>query len=121
MYSPETVRGRDLGDRFMEGYVRGARYYTDLAGKRADAPMKAEMPAPGGSQYTGIQNEEILEKTPWPGINPNGYVNAQSVGDDQDSYLAQGYLATKLDLSSVIDNSFVDGAVQRARAYSALR
>jgi NitT/TauT family transport system substrate-binding protein len=120
MYSPETVRGRDLGERFMEGYVRAARYYTDLAAKRENAPVKAEMHALW-SKYTGIHNVAILDEMPWPGINPNGYVNAESIGDDQDWYLAQGYLTTKLDLSSVIDNSFVDGAVQRTGPYSAPR
>jgi hypothetical protein len=51
-------------------------------------------------------------------INPDGYVDMDSIVYDHDWLLREGMITTRADLSRVIDNQFVDYALGRIGRYN---
>ena len=54
---------------------------------------------------------------PWPSSDPDGRVHAETIAAAQDWFADHGYVATKVDLTKVIDNQFADYAVQQLGPY----
>lgn len=66
---------------------------------------------------TNIKDAALLDRMVPQYVNPDGYINAKSIAEDQDYFVAKGQLKEKADLSKVIDNTFVDYAVQKLGKY----
>jgi NitT/TauT family transport system substrate-binding protein len=116
MYGPTIARlGSDAGDRIMHAYVRGLRDYYDAFGlkHRDEADVIAIL-----TRYTSVKDPALYRKMGWDYMNPDGYVNADSVAEDLKWYVAHGYVQEPPDLSTVVDNSFVDHALQRLGKYA---
>ncbi len=66
---------------------------------------------------TPVKDRALYDTMPWPSNNPDGRVNAETIGMAQDWFAEMGYLPTKVDLSKVIDNQFADYAVAQLGPY----
>ncbi|MBI4319571.1 MAG: ABC transporter substrate-binding protein [Chloroflexi bacterium] len=108
MYAPHFMKDKpDVARRYMVAYVKGIRDYNDAflrnKGKSEVIPIM--------TKWTSIKDPAMFEKITPQGINDNGYVNAKSIMDDQDWYIAKGYIKEKFAEKDLIDNQWVDYAV----------
>jgi NitT/TauT family transport system substrate-binding protein len=96
----------------MLAYVQGVRYYNDafLTGQNRDEVIGILAQATGASP-------QVLSASVPVGLNPDGYVNAQGLADDVQTLRELGYIEQPFDISTIIDNSYVDAAVDQLGAY----
>ncbi len=114
MFSPSFIKDKpEVAKRYMVAYVKGIRDYYEAFFKGKN---KAEIIS-YLVKYTGTKDPASFEKMVPHGVDPNGYVNAKSIMDDQDWFIAKGYSKDKIDEKSLIDNQFVDYAIQRLGKY----
>ncbi|MDB5594130.1 MAG: tauA [Hyphomicrobiales bacterium] len=112
IYAEDFAKKTDLATRFMKAYVRGIRFYLKalkdghLAGETSDEVIAIL------TEYTSVKNADLLRKITPTGMDPDGKVNVESLQRDLDFYTSQGLVESKLDLSKIVDSSFVDAAVK---------
>jgi NitT/TauT family transport system substrate-binding protein len=116
MYSPQFISTqRDAGERFMLAYLRGARDYWDAFTRGRDKTEVIETL----TRWTTLKDPALYDRMAPAGINPDGYVNLRTFGDDVQWWFDQGYSKTRVDPMQVIDHSFVDWALERLGPYAA--
>jgi NitT/TauT family transport system substrate-binding protein len=114
MFSEQLATERnDVGRRYMVAYVRGLRDYNDAF--RAGKDKAAIIEILGAA--TGVTEEAIYDKLTLPGLNPDGYVFKDSLREDQRWYLRLGLQREMVDVDQLVDNQFVDYALQQLGPY----
>jgi NitT/TauT family transport system substrate-binding protein len=106
--TPKFGANRDVADRFMLGLVEGLHEYRAAFGpekKDQEAVISAVLPLLGNN-YTA----DILRKIKPLGLDPNGFVNGDSLKQQQDWYAAHGFIKTPVNIDDVVDNSFAERA-----------
>ena len=103
----------DAAKRFAKAYVRGLRDYNDARTKDSDREEVVGYLI----KHTPLKERAIYDQMPWPSNNPNGRVNPERSRAAQDWFADHGYVATKVDLTKVIDNQFADAAVPQLGPY----
>jgi len=115
MYGPRVAEiGQNAGKRFMVAYVKGLRDYNDAFGPRRQ--NRAEVVAIL-TKNTNVKDAALYDKVTWDYMNPDGYINAETLARDMDWYVANGYLTDKPDVARLVDNSFADYAVRTLGKY----
>jgi NitT/TauT family transport system substrate-binding protein len=115
-YSAQFARERpELGRRFMVAYLRAVRYYND-AFSRGDVARRQEV-ITTLARHTPVRDVALYDRMVMPGLNPDGRVNVASLAADQEFWLARGVQQARVDLSEVVDYSFVDAALQALGPY----
>lgn len=115
LYSPLFIQQQpEAAQRLVYAYLRGIRDYNDAFTKNRD---RAEVSAII-VRNVGLRDPAIMDKVYPPGINPDGYVDAVSLRDNQEWFAQQGLVQTQIDMDRVIDNRFVDAALARLGRYS---
>jgi NitT/TauT family transport system substrate-binding protein len=111
MYGPNIAKlGGDAGARIMQAYIRGLRdYYTAFGLQHKNQGDVVTIL----TKYTSVKDASLYEKMGWDYMNPDGYVNSDAVAEDLKWYVAHGYVQQPPDLAKVVDNEFVDRALQR--------
>jgi NitT/TauT family transport system substrate-binding protein len=66
---------------------------------------------------TPIKDAAIYKAITPTGMNPDGKVNVQSLADDLAFYQEQGLITGDIKAEQVVDNTFVDAAVQELGPY----
>jgi len=99
----------------MVAYVRGLRDYNDAFRGGRD---KAEVIAILG-KTTGITDPAIYDQIVLPGLNPDGAAFKDSVAEDQQWFLRLGLQNAPVDIDQLVDNQFVDYALQQLGRYQA--
>lgn len=113
-YSPNLVKDKPtVAKRFMVAYIKAARDYNDAFHKDKEKEQIISVL----TANTKIKDSKTFDKMVPAGINPNGYVNADSIAEDQEWYFARGTVKKKVDLKTLIDNQYVDYAIQRLGKY----
>lgn len=69
------------------------------------------------TKTTDVKDAATFEKMATIGVDPDGRVNTQSISADQDWYFAKGLLQQKVDMTKVIDNKYVEYALERLGKY----
>ncbi|GAC1329520.1 MAG: hypothetical protein NVSMB2_28540 [Chloroflexota bacterium] len=115
MYGPAVASlGSETGDRVMVAYLKALRDYYDAFGlKHNNQPEIIAIL----TRYTSVKDPSLYAQMGWDYMNPDGYVNRDAIGEDLDWYAAHGYVTQAPALSQVVDNSFVDHALQRLGTY----
>ncbi len=114
MFSADFADNRnEAARRFAKAYVRGLRAYNDARTKGVDRDEVIGY----FIKNTPVKDRALYDTMPWPSNNPDGRVNAETIGMAQDWFAEMGYLPTKVDLSKVIDNQFADYAVAQLGPY----
>ncbi len=118
LYGGDFIKKRrDVAERFMIAYIKAARYYNDalkgggLNGRTADDVIRIMI------AHTNVKDSNLYKKMVPNGIDPDGRLNLESMRKDLGFYLAQGYIEKPVELSSVVDNSFVERAVNNLGPY----
>lgn len=114
LYGPDFAQKRgDVARRFMVAYLKGVRDYNDAFVKGKDRADIVSIL----SKSTSVKRPELYEKMVMPGLNPDGEVNLDGMKDDMAWFQSKGYLKEKVDLSQVVDPSFVAHALQKLGRY----
>jgi NitT/TauT family transport system substrate-binding protein len=114
MFSATFAEQRnEAARRFAKAYVRGLRAYNDARTKGIDRDEVVGY----FIKNTPVKDRALYDNMPWPSNNPDGRVNAETIGIAQDWFAERGYVQTKVDLSKVIDNQFADYAVAQLGPY----
>jgi NitT/TauT family transport system substrate-binding protein len=109
--SGDFARGQpETAQRFMVGYLRGARDY-----------YKAMVLKQGGSgevlktlqAHTPVKDLNVLAKQPPTHFDPNGLMDPGPIADIQDAFLRYGSAKQKLDVNQLVDGSYAAYAVQQ--------
>ncbi|HLB12574.1 MAG TPA: ABC transporter substrate-binding protein, partial [Dehalococcoidia bacterium] len=111
--SPPFLENKDVSNRWMLAYVKGIRSYLDTVSSGTGVDELITTIA----KYTPVKDraayQMMLREKTMVGFNPNGYANKDTLGADIEHFLAEGYIKEKVDISSMVDNSLADYAVQR--------
>jgi NitT/TauT family transport system substrate-binding protein len=108
MVTPKFAANKDVADRFMLALVEGLHEYRAAFGpekKDQEAVIAAVLPLLGNN-YTA----DILRKIRPLGLDANGFVNGDSLKQQQDWYAAHGFIKTPVNIDDVVDNSFAERA-----------
>jgi NitT/TauT family transport system substrate-binding protein len=112
-----TTSRRELAQRFMNAYVRAARFYNDalkdgrLAGPNANEVIDLLV------EKTALKDRDIYAKMVPNGLNPDGCANVEGLRNDFEFYVGMGWAERKIDPDSLVDSSFCKAAVAKLGPY----
>ena len=103
---------REEAQRFMNGYLEGLREYYDAFehGINRDAIIDVLAEQCGDSRL-------VVEASPPAGLNPDGRLNVEGIGEELRWYQDGGFLPTTITLEGVIDYTFLDHALAQLGPY----
>ncbi|HEY0218320.1 MAG TPA: ABC transporter substrate-binding protein [Afipia sp.] len=111
------TKRRDVGQRFMNAYVKAARIYTDATGTgHFNGPGSEEIIALI-MKTTGIADRKLFDEMIPNGISPDGAVNMKSLDEDLQFFQSQGQIEKPVTSTEVVDLSFVESAVKKLGPY----
>lgn len=111
IYGPSMVKdGSDIGGRWMLAYVRGIRKYLDTLDGRAPRDI---LERALGRHIKVFKDAKLLQKVVFPGFDPDGYLNLQTIKDSMAWYAKQGLLKTQPKLTDLVDYQYLDYALDR--------
>lgn len=115
MYSPNFIKNKELGNKFMIAYLQGVRAYNDaLVTGDKDRDKVIDIL----TKNTFVDSPDIFERMKPPGLDPNGYVLKQGVINDQQWYIQNGLVKKEADIDKLIDNSYVENALKILNEYT---
>ena len=95
--------------RFMVGFLRGVRDFNAAFDNRpVDDAVVAIL-----VQHTTVKDPAAWQTARPAPINQNGYPYPENIQRSQDYFVASGVVQQPVDLSRVIDRSYVDYALER--------
>jgi hypothetical protein len=110
LFAPQFIANRrEVGERFMVGYLQGVRAYTAATTRGVNRAEVIEIL----SRLTNIRDPAMLDRLAPVTLNPDGYINVQAFGDDVAWWYDHGYTRTRVEPAQVVDHSFVDYAIAR--------
>jgi NitT/TauT family transport system substrate-binding protein len=112
MYGPRFAAS-DEGYRFLVGYLRGVRDYQEAFAHGRDRAAIVDIL----TRYSTVKDPALYELMVMPAFNPDGYVNRASIQADYDYYRGRGFVQQDVRLDSVVDDRYVDYALQRLGPY----
>jgi NitT/TauT family transport system substrate-binding protein len=108
-YGPSiTVDNPALGRAFVLAYLRGVRDYHRAF---TEGVGKAEVVA-SIAKHSTVKNRATVEAMAPVGLNPDGRINVDSLIEDQRFYVEKGTVTTPIDMHQIVDDSYVEAAVQ---------
>ena len=110
MYAPHFVQDNpEAARRWMVAYLRGIRGYNDafIRGEQQDEAIRVL------TQHTTMKDPDLLRAIVLPGLNPNGYADAEAIGRVQDVWAQRNLLVRKIPVEEFVDSQFVDYALSR--------
>jgi NitT/TauT family transport system substrate-binding protein len=114
LFSEKFAQDKDAATRFMMAYIKGARFFNDAFDKN-DAAKRTEV-IDIVAKGTKL-DPKLLERVVFPGIDPNGKVNVESLDAAQKYFVAKGTQQAAVDMKKVVDLTFAEEAVKRLGAY----
>jgi NitT/TauT family transport system substrate-binding protein len=117
LFSEKFAEQPDVARRFMRAYLRAVRFYNGalqdghMAGPNADQVISIL------AETTSIKDPTIYRDITPTGMNPDGRVNVQSLADDLQFYREQGLIQSDVKLDQIVDQSFVEAAVNELGPY----
>jgi NitT/TauT family transport system substrate-binding protein len=115
MYGPRIAElGQDVGNRFMVAYVKGLRDYNAAFGPRRS--NRAEI-VDILTRNTNVKDPTLYDKMTWDYMNPDGYLNLDTLARDLDWYVRNGLVTERPDVNRLVDHSFADHAVRTLGRY----
>ena len=110
LYSSQFIKERpDLAEKFMLAYLKGVRDYRDafIKGKnKTEAIFLLK-------KHIKIEADDIWNKMIPAGINPDGYLNKESLAQDAKWYQVHGFIDMPCDIEKAVDHTFVEKALAR--------
>ncbi|MBI4318669.1 MAG: ABC transporter substrate-binding protein [Chloroflexi bacterium] len=114
MYSPGFIKEKpEAAKRFMVAYVKGIRDYYNAFFKNQNKTEVIGIL----TKYSNTKDPAMFEKMAPHGIDPNGSLNVKGILEDRDWFEAKGYTKDKLDEKALIDQQYLEYALQRLGKY----
>ncbi len=114
LYGPNFYQTKpEAAKRLMVAYVRGIRDYLDAFTKNKDKEQMISILM----NTTEAKERSLYDRMTVLGVNPDGYADPKSIAPDRDWYFSKGLMQQKVDLSKVIDNQYVEYALERLGKY----
>jgi NitT/TauT family transport system substrate-binding protein len=107
------VQRREAAQRFMLAYLKGVRGYVDAWKRRKPRGPVVQVL----TKHTPLKNPAAYEKVRWAPLNPDGYLAVESIEQEQEWYLKEGLITSKVPLDRVVDHSFVEYALGKLGRY----
>jgi NitT/TauT family transport system substrate-binding protein len=98
---------------WMVAYLRGIRAYEDARRKGVDREAIIEIMM----KYTTVKDRGIYDEMVWAAFEPNGRVVPASLAAEQEYYHQLGLVPQPVPIERVIDEQFVNYAVERLGPY----
>jgi NitT/TauT family transport system substrate-binding protein len=112
LFSERFARERpDVARRWMVASNRGAWDYNDFLKGR-----NREQIVPILAAHTGLA-PEIVEQVGWGPLNPDGWVNVESVVASQQQLVEWGTISQALPREQLVDHQYVEYALQQLGPY----
>jgi NitT/TauT family transport system substrate-binding protein len=108
VYGPTMATQRqDTGRRFMVGYLRGLRDHIDAfdGGQDVDAVIAIL------TKHTSIKDPATYKRMVLPEFDPNAQMNVESVREQMQWFVANGFIPNPVALENYFDASYLDYAV----------
>lgn len=113
-YSPQLTRERpEVAKRFMVGYLQSVRAYNDAFFKGINKAQIIDILV----RNTTLKDAALYEQILPPGLNPDGAISVPTLQGDIEWYRQHGVLPADFDITRVIDNQYVDYALQQLGKY----
>lgn len=114
IYASEFITEHpDLAEKFMIAYLEGVRVYNDAFIKGENKREVISLL----KKHIKIETDEIWDKMIPAGINPDGFLNKESLAEDAKWYQEHGFIDTVPDIEKAIDHTFVEKALARLGKY----
>lgn len=109
VYSPGLASNRDLGQRWMVGYLKGIRYYLKAltTGEGWDEVVAIL------TRYTPVKDPALYKLMELPYLDPNGGLDTKSLDAQHRFFVESGSYTGKKSFDDAIDTSFAEYAVQK--------
>ncbi|HZR97778.1 MAG TPA: ABC transporter substrate-binding protein [Chloroflexota bacterium] len=110
-YSAPFIRERrDVGVRYLIAHLKAARYFEDafLRGRNRDEVVSILV------ENGPIKDPAMYDKIgrSFAGSEVNGRVSLESLADEQEFYLRNGFISTRIDPAQLVDTSFSEQALR---------
>jgi ABC-type nitrate/sulfonate/bicarbonate transport system substrate-binding protein len=115
LYGPSILQmSGNAGDRFMVAYVKGLRDYNDAFGPKrlGRADVVATL-----IRNTPLKDAALYDQMSLSYLNPDCYLNLETMAADVDWYFENGYVSPKPDVTQYVDHRFCDHALQQLGRY----
>jgi NitT/TauT family transport system substrate-binding protein len=113
MYGPGIIKRPQVANAFMVAYLKAVRFYNDaLSGKAPREELVSIL-----VKHTSVKNPDLYKKMVFPGLDPNGKLNAAGMEEDVKWWAANGRMKEPVDVSRLIDTSYTDYAVKQLGPY----
>ncbi len=113
VFSEQFIKNTDAARRFMVAYLKGLRVYNDAFSKNIG---KSDVIAIL-TKYVPGTTPALIDKMEMPYLNPDGKMHLPSMQMDLDYFKQKGYYTGKTDVQTIVDNQFLDYAVQQLGVY----
>jgi ABC-type nitrate/sulfonate/bicarbonate transport system substrate-binding protein len=114
MYAPTFGKDKpEAARRFMIGYVQGLRLYYDAFFKNRNRAEVVQIL----TRHTSLTDPRLFDEMVPFAVDPDGGVNAQSLADDLEWLVREGFVPEKPDLGAHVNLSYVDYATSRLGKY----
>lgn len=114
LYAPQFMEANpEAAKRFMVAYIKGVRDYNDAFFKNKGKAQIVDLL----TRITEIKDAALFDRMQLTGLNPDGFVYAESVAEDLDWYVKKGLVSEKLDIKKVVDNQYVEYALAKLGRY----
>ena len=108
-YGGDFIKNQpDVGKRFLVAYTKALRYMEDAWRKGVNRSDVVQM----FIKNTPVKDARLYDRMGVSYSETNGRVNVRALETDEDFFFRQGLLKQKVELSSLVDTSFGEYAVQ---------
>lgn len=112
LYSTDMLENEELGQSFMNAYIRGVRDYNDAmyydTGKDEVVAIVAEA--------VDVPVESLADAHP-AGLDPDQNIGLDWLQECFDYYVSTGEIDYELDINTMVDTRFRDSAIEELGAY----
>lgn len=107
------VKDRELGKRFLRGYLGAVRDYNDAFFKNQGKPDIVKIMV---EKYP-VKDPALYDRMYPFSIDPNGFVNTESIELDVRFYKAQGLLTAEPNVKTLVDPTLAEEVVKELGVY----
>ncbi|HZS02521.1 MAG TPA: ABC transporter substrate-binding protein [Chloroflexota bacterium] len=112
---PFVTEHSNVARRFMAAYLRAVRDYND-AFVKGDPGRRAEI-VDILVKNTPVKDRALYDRMVMPALHPDGEVNLDSLREDYDYWLANGYQEERVTVADLVDASFTRAVVEQLGPY----
>jgi NitT/TauT family transport system substrate-binding protein len=109
---------QDVARRFMRAFLRGVRYHNDALGPNGEfSGSKGDEIVSILTEYGPFKDPKVWRSFIFSACGPDGSLHVESIKEDLEMFRQQGLIEAPVDLSKIIDTTFVNWAVNDLGPY----